>query len=86
MRSLFAGVALLLTAAAFAAQDQPARGPAQAAKGRLVAVGGGGTTDAIVARTIELAGGFEKRMLIVPQASGAEDAGAARSSSGRSTA
>ncbi len=76
MRSLLAGVALLLTAVAFAAQDRPARGPAQASKGRLLAVGGGGTTDEIVARAIELAGGPEKRMLIVPQASGAEDAGA----------
>lgn len=76
MRSLLAGVALLLTAVAFAAQDRPAREPTQASKGRLVAVGGGGTTDAIVARAIELAGGPGKRMLIVPQASGAEDAGA----------
>jgi cyanophycinase len=76
MRSLLAGVAVLLTAVAFAAQDPAARAPAQAAaKGRLLAVGGGGTTDAIVARAIELAGGVEKRMLIVPQASGAEDAG-----------
>lgn len=49
---------------------------AQAAKGSLLAVGGGGTTDAIVARAFELAGGKEKRMLIVPQASGSDDAGA----------
>jgi len=76
MRSLLAGVALLLTAVAFAAQDHPARGPAQASKGRLLAVGGGGTTDAVCKRAIELCGGPEKRMLIVPQASGAEDAGA----------
>lgn len=41
----------------------------------MLAVGGGGTTDAIVARAIELAGGKTARMLIVPQASGQPDAG-----------
>jgi cyanophycinase len=45
-------------------------------KGKLVIVGGGGTTDGIFARALELAGGKDARMLIVPQASGdAEESG-----------
>jgi cyanophycinase len=44
--------------------------------GALVAVGGGGTTDLVVQRALELAGGPDARMLVVPNASGAPDAGA----------
>ncbi len=58
-----------------AAQDRAAPTTPDAPSGRLLAVGGGGTTDAIVARAIELAGGTKAHMLIVPQASGQPDAG-----------
>lgn len=76
MRPTLAAVLLILVPIAFAAPDRPVDSQAPAAKGRLLAVGGGGTTDAIVARALELAGGPKSRMLIVPQASGSEDAGA----------
>jgi hypothetical protein len=46
------------------------------AQGPLIAVGGGGTTDAIVARTLELAGGPTAIVAVLPQASVAEDVGA----------
>jgi cyanophycinase len=42
---------------------------APASPGVLIAVGGGGTTDAIAARALELAGGPGARLLILPQAS-----------------
>jgi len=48
---------------------QTMRGPVNTAKGHLVVVGGGGTTDAVIARSLQLAGGAESRMLVVPQAS-----------------
>ncbi len=91
MRIALAAVFLSLLAFSAAAQDasararaqseaqaparDPARSQAQAPKGWLLAVGGGGTTDVMVTRALELAGGPKVRMLIVPQASGAEDAG-----------
>lgn len=43
--------------------------------GHLVLVGGGGTTDAIRARAIELAGGREARAVVLPQASGTDERG-----------
>jgi cyanophycinase len=43
--------------------------------GPIVAVGGGGTTDAIVQRTLELAGGKEARVVVLPQASALANAG-----------
>lgn len=46
-----------------------------APKGHLVIVGGGGTTDAIVAKTIELAGGKGAKMVVVAQASSRPEAG-----------
>jgi cyanophycinase len=46
-----------------------------AAQGHLVAVGGGTTTQAITSRTLELAGGPNARVLVVPQASAVANAG-----------
>lgn len=70
-------LALALAAAALLPlpQDGAPRPAAPDSRGRLLAVGGGGTTDAICARALELAGGPGARMLIVPQASSAADAG-----------
>ena len=45
------------------------------AKGALVIVGGGGTTPAIVARTLELAGGKDAIVVVLPQSSAVADAG-----------
>lgn len=43
--------------------------------GAVVAVGGGGTTDTIVARTLELAGGRNAVVVVLPQSSAVENAG-----------
>ena len=43
--------------------------------GAIVAVGGGGTTDAIVQRTLELAGGKDAHVVVLPQSSALENAG-----------
>lgn len=48
---------------------------APAAARELVIVGGGGTTDAIVARALELARGAQTRVVVLPQASESEDRG-----------
>jgi cyanophycinase len=48
---------------------------AQAAKGALVIVGGGGTTHAIVTRTLQLAGGKNAVVAVLPQSSAVEGAG-----------
>lgn len=48
---------------------QPPAGDAQAPKGKLVVVGGGGTTPEIMERAMTLAGGKSARLLIVAQAS-----------------
>lgn len=45
------------------------------AKGALVVVGGGGTTDAIVAKTLELAGGKNAVVVVLPQSSAVANAG-----------
>ncbi|MFG0320085.1 MAG: cyanophycinase [Planctomycetota bacterium JB042] len=49
--------------------------PLTAAPGPLVVVGGGGTPDEVVRRALELAGGKDARVLILPQASSRGDAG-----------
>jgi cyanophycinase len=74
MRTLLPIVALVsLLAAGLFAQD---RAGAAAPKGKLVIVGGGGTTDEIVTRALTMAGGKDVRMLIVPQAANdAEESG-----------
>jgi cyanophycinase len=53
--------------------------PTEAAtpKGALVIVGGGGTTPEMLARALELAGGLDARIAILPQASELEDRGSA---------
>jgi cyanophycinase len=43
--------------------------------GAIVAVGGGGTTDAIVQRTLDLAGGRDAVVVVLPQSSSLENAG-----------
>jgi cyanophycinase len=43
--------------------------------GPIIAVGGGGTTDAIVAKMLALAGGEDAIVAVLPQSSEAEDAG-----------
>jgi cyanophycinase len=43
--------------------------------GAIVAVGGGGTTDAIVQRTLELAGGKNAVVVVLPQSSAVANAG-----------
>jgi len=48
---------------------------AAAADGALVAVGGGDTNEAIVARTLELAGGRNAVVVVLPQSSALPDAG-----------
>ncbi|MEO5898357.1 MAG: Type 1 glutamine amidotransferase-like domain-containing protein [Vicinamibacterales bacterium] len=48
---------------------------AQAAKGTLVIVRGGGTTQAIVSRTLALAGGKDAVVAVLPQSSAVADAG-----------
>ncbi|MBA2303650.1 MAG: cyanophycinase [Acidobacteria bacterium] len=52
----------------------PGAAAAQSA-GAIVAVGGGGTTDAIVRRTLELAGGRNALVVVLPQSSAVEGAG-----------
>jgi cyanophycinase len=49
--------------------------PAAQAPGAIVAVGGGGTTPAIVQRTLELAGGSRAVVTVLPQSSAVEGAG-----------
>ena len=44
-------------------------------KGHLVIVGGGGTPDEVVTRTLTLAGGPKARIVVFPQASNNKDAG-----------
>lgn len=61
--TFFALLALLLCLG-----SQAVRGPISTAKGHLVVVGGGGTIDAVIARALQLAGGPEAHMLVVPQA------------------
>lgn len=49
--------------------------PAAQSPGAIVAVGGGGTTDAIVSRTLDLAGGKNAVVVVLPQSSAVENAG-----------
>ncbi|APZ91706.1 cyanophycinase [Fuerstiella marisgermanici] len=46
-----------------------------AEEGTLVIVGGGGTPEAVVVKTMELAGGPEANIVVLPQASSREDRG-----------
>lgn len=49
--------------------------PAPAPKGHLVVVGGGGVPDVILQRAIELAGGLQAAVVVLPQASELADTG-----------
>lgn len=62
---------------AFAAAASPSTSAAtpQETAGPLVVVGGGGTPPEVVARAIELAGGPDAVIVVLPQASGTEQAG-----------
>ncbi|HJR60073.1 MAG TPA: cyanophycinase [Vicinamibacterales bacterium] len=64
LTALKAAVVLLLATAAFAQSP-----------GAIVAVGGGGTPERIVQRTLELAGGKDAVVAVLPQSSALEDAG-----------
>ena len=70
LTSLVASIAVVCSLA-FQANPPEAHGP----KGKLVVVGGGGTTPEIMERAFELAGGKSARMLIVAQASSNPEAG-----------
>jgi cyanophycinase len=50
-------------------------GPGQTAAGHILAVGGGGTPDDVLAAALELAGGPAAKVVILPWASGLETAG-----------
>jgi cyanophycinase len=63
-------VAIVVSAFLCAAAPARAAGP-----GAVVAIGGGGTTDAIVKKVIELAGGANAVVAVLPQASQEPDAG-----------
>src|SRR5262249_29686987 len=52
-----------------------ARRAANAPRGKLVVVGGGGTPDPVIARTIALAGGPNARAVVLAQASGRPESG-----------
>lgn len=67
MKRSLAVLALVFVACASAVAQTP--------RGALVIVGGGGTTDAIVARTLELAGGRNAVVAVLPQSSAVEGAG-----------
>jgi cyanophycinase len=49
--------------------------PVWAQKGAIVAVGGGGTTEQIISRTLALAGGRDAVVAVLPQSSAVENAG-----------
>lgn len=66
MRTVLRLAVLLLTSTAVASAQSP---------GAIVAVGGGGTTDAIVSRTLELAGGKNAVVVVLPQSSAVPTAG-----------
>jgi cyanophycinase len=53
----------------------PVPGSAQDIQGAVVAVGGGGTTDEIVSRTLALAGGKSAVVAVLPQSSAVANAG-----------
>lgn len=66
MRHFVPTILALLTCAAPLAAQMP---------GAIVAVGGGGTTDAILKRTLDLAGGTDAVVVVLPQSSAVEGAG-----------
>ena len=73
-RATVLGIALVAACCALGLRVG-AEQPAPEGPGALVAVGGGGTTDAILARTLELAGGAGAKVVVLAQASQREEAG-----------
>jgi cyanophycinase len=75
MKPIFVLATLALLGACSSLHETPAPAtspkpvPQEAAKGIVVAVGGGGTTPEIIERALALAGGKSAAMLVVPQAS-----------------
>ncbi|MED6334544.1 MAG: cyanophycinase [Planctomycetota bacterium] len=63
---------LICSAVVLSALPQPT-GPAP---GAVVVIGGGGIPEAVYSRTLDLAGGVAARVVVLPQASAREDAGA----------
>ncbi len=76
---LTARLAVLLIAIAVAAAATPSATAAEAPKGKLVIVGGGGTPPGLFSKMLGLGGGAEARVLVVPLASAINDGQAARS-------
>jgi cyanophycinase len=68
-------VALITAGALLAAGPVEPTWAAAGTDGAMVAVGGGDTNDAIVARTLELAGGRNAIVAVLPQSSALPDAG-----------
>jgi len=69
-RTLLIGALCIAATASFAPSAL-----AQAAKGAIVAVGGGGTTPDILSKTLGLAGGTDAIVAVLPQSSALADAG-----------
>lgn len=63
---------LVCSAVALSALPQPTA----PAPGAVVVIGGGGIPEAVYSRTLDLAGGVAARVVVLPQASAREDAGA----------
>jgi len=74
-RSLLVAALTLLVGIGVAGWTAPPAA-AQSSAGALVVVGGGGTPPEVVARAIELAGGPDAMIVVLPQASATEAAGA----------
>lgn len=72
---LLLAIVLALTAHDTATVSPAAAGTQSSAPGALVVVGGGGTPSDVVARAIELAGGPDAVVVVLPQASATEAAG-----------
>lgn len=75
-RALFPGLALIVPfVIVLGAALEAQRVGAVKTPGALVAVGGGGTSEVVLARALEKAGGSAARVVVLPQASERADAG-----------
>jgi cyanophycinase len=75
LQAVALSLSLLCVAGAHGATAAPAALQSSAGPGALVVVGGGGTPPEVVARAIELAGGPDAVIVVLPQASATEAAG-----------
>ncbi len=78
MRTLQFGSVLILSLTACSTSEVVVRRPPPPqplVSGTLMAIGGGGTTPEMTARMLELAGGLNARILVLPQASESKDRG-----------